>query len=151
MDDLFASLAPLGVIAVIGWIVRIFVVNNRIKKIAALQVEMQTKLLEKFDDAEQLRSFLESESGSKLLEATPIEKSSPFGRILASIQAGVILLMGGLALLGIRSQMPIDSPEGFGLLFLGGLAAAVGVGFLLSAGAAFGLSKSWGLINGNSN
>jgi hypothetical protein len=35
-------------------------------------------------------------------------------------------------------------------VFLGALGLAMGLGFLVSAVATFVLSKSWGLVNGNS-
>ena len=83
------------------------------------------------------------------MKSAPIERASPFGRILGSIQAGVILTLGGLALYLVRNHVPGDSGEDFGLMFLGALGIAVGLGFLISAAASFWLSKSWGLINGH--
>lgn len=141
-------LGPVGAIAVIGWILKIFLNHRRILKIATMQVDMQTHLIDKFDSADELRAYLESDVGQTVLATTAVEKASPFGRILGSIQAGVILTLGGLALFLVRSQVPLDPADQFGLVFLGSLAAAVGLGFLLSAAAAFWFSKSWGLIDG---
>lgn len=83
-----------------------------------------------------------------MLTTTAIEKASPFGRILGSIQAGVIPTFGGLALFLVRSLVALEPADHFGLVFLGSLALAVGLGFLFSAGAAFWLSKNWGPIDG---
>jgi len=134
--------------AILAWIIRIFQTNRRILKLAGMQVDMQTRLIEKFDNAEELRTYLDSDAGRHLLKATPVEKSSPYGRILGSIQAGVILTLGGLAVFLIRNHVPGDSGEDFAMMFLGALGIAIGLGFLISAIAAFWLSKSWGLING---
>lgn len=150
MEALFGTLGGIGVVATIGWIIRVFVVNSRIKKIATLQFELQAKLLERFESMGELAAYLESDAGRKLLEGVSTEKTSPYGRVLGSIQTGVILTLGGLALLLIRSQIPFESSEGFGLLFLGSLTLAVGLGFLISAVAALKLSRTWGLINGES-
>ena len=46
----------------------------------------------------------------------------------------------------IRALSNFD--ESLSFLFLGALALALGIGFLLSAAAAYRLSKSWGLVNG---
>jgi hypothetical protein len=149
MEALYPIIGVTGLIAIVGWIIRIFVTNRRMLKIAGMQMEMQTRLLEKFDSPDQLRAYLDSDSGRKLLESIPVERTSPFGRILGSVQAGVILSLGGLALLLVQAGLAHGSSDAFGLLFLGALALAVGIGFLVSAGVAHGLSRSWGLIDGN--
>ena len=147
MEDLMATVGAIAFVAVIGWIIRIFVTSRRSLKMAQMQVEQQNRLIEKFDTADALQTYLDSDGGKELMKATPIEKASPYGRILGSIQAGVILTFGGLALFLIRNHVPGDSGEDFGLMFLGALGMAIGLGFLISAAAAFFLSKSWGLIN----
>lgn len=149
MEELMGAVGGIAGVAVIGWIIRIFVTNRRTLKMAQMQVDLQNRLIDKFDSSEALQSYLESEGGKELMKATPIEKASPYGRILGSIQAGVILTLGGLALFLLRNQVPGESGEDFGLMFLGALGTAVGLGFLISAAAAFFLSKSWGLINGH--
>jgi len=53
-------------------------------------------------------------------------------------------------LLLMRLEIPaMNADESWALLFIGGLALALGLGFLLSATAAYLLSKSWGLVNGH--
>lgn len=151
MADIMGAVAGIGFIAIIAWIIRIFQTNRRILKLASMQVEMQTRLIDKFDSADDLRTYLDSEGGQQLLKATPVEKSSPYGRILGSIQAGVILSLGGLAIFLIRNHVPGESGEDFAMMFLGVLGMAIGLGFLFSAAASFWLSKSWGLINGDND
>lgn len=148
MADIMGALGGIAFMAILAWIIRIFQTNKRILKLASMQVEMQTRLIDKFDNAEDLRTYLDSEGGKQLLKATPVEKASPYGRILGSIQAGVILTLGGLAVFLIRNHVPGDSGEDFAMMFLGALGIAIGLGFLISATAAFWLSRSWGLING---
>ena len=148
MADIMGAVGGIAFMAILAWIIRIFQTNRRILKLAGMQVEMQTRLIDKFDSAEELRTYLDSEGGKQLLKATPVEKASPYGRILGSIQAGVILTLGGLAVFLIRNHVPGDSGEDFAMMFLGALGIAIGLGFLISATASFWLSKSWGLING---
>jgi len=148
MADIMGAVGGIAFMAILAWIIRIFQTNRRILKLAGMQVEMQTRLIDKFDSAEELRTYLDSEGGKQLLKATPVENASPYGRILGSIQAGVILTLGGLAVFLIRNHVPGDSGEDFAMMFLGALGIAIGLGFLISATASFWLSKSWGLING---
>ena len=72
-----------------------------------------------------------------------IRMSAPIGRILWSVQVGLILAMGGIALLFVRSNVP----EGIQpLTVFGTLGLMLGLGFVLSAGAAYVLSRHLGLF-----
>jgi hypothetical protein len=55
--------------------------------------------------------------------------------------------MAGVAFLILRGKMT-EADDAF--VFLGTLGLALGLGFLFSAVATFVLSKSWGLVNGES-
>jgi hypothetical protein len=136
MEDLMGAVGGIAGVAVIGWIIRILVTNRRALKMAQIQVDLQNRLIDKFDTPEALQSYLESDGGKELLRATPIEKASPYGRILGSIQAGVILSLGGMALFLLHNHVPGDTGEDFGLMLLGTLGTAIGLGFLISATAA---------------
>jgi hypothetical protein len=136
------------VTGMVSWIAWVIFSNLRRYKIARYQAEVHTKLLEKFGRSEELLAYLESEAGKRFLESASIEqaKPNPFARILWAVQAGLILTLAGVALLFLRSRVP-DIAEGF-FLVLGALAVAIGVGFVLAAGASYGLSRSFGLIPG---
>jgi hypothetical protein len=132
---------------VIGWIVRIVTTSRRQTKMAALQAEMQEKLLDKFGSSEEVISYLESDAGRQFLDTATFEPTNPYRRILGSIQTGLILTAAGGAFLFLRGEMA-EADDAF--VFLGALGLAMGLGFLVSAVATFVLSKSWGLVNGNS-
>jgi len=143
------AVGGIGFIVVVAWIIRIFQTNRRILKLAGMQMEVQNRLIDKFESADDLRNYLDSEGGQQLLKVSPVDKATPYGRILGSIQAGVILTLGGAAVFLVRNHVPGDQGEEFAMMFLGALGIAIGLGFLISAIAAFFLSKSWGLINGH--
>jgi hypothetical protein len=127
---------------VVFWIV--FSTIRRLK-VARAQAEVHSKLIEKLGSSQELLTFLESESGKQLVASIGIEQPSrePYGRILTSVQAGVILLFVGIALLILGGQFA-DVSEGF--FILGGLAVALGAGFLISAGLSYRLSRAFGLF-----
>jgi hypothetical protein len=129
---------------VIGWVLRTLLTNRRRVKIAQLQTEVQVKLIERFGSGAELAEFMGGESGKRLLESTAAERVPYQQRILGSIQAGIILAVTGAAMAWLGEGH--HDLEGF--VFLGILACAVGIGFLLAAGAAMLLSKKWGLIEG---
>lgn len=145
MDSLAPVLILITIFTAIVLIVRTVTVNRRQHQIAKLQSEMQTRLLEKFGTSQELIGYLESQAGQKFLESATIERRNPFGRIMGSIQAGIVLTTAGLGFFFLHGRWD-RAEEGF--LFLGTMGLALGVGFLLSSAAAFFLSRSWGLLDG---
>jgi hypothetical protein len=69
---------------------------------------------------------------------------APYGRILLSVQAGVVLLCGGAGLLIVRDDV-IDEVNQM-LLTLGTLGVALGTGFIIAAIATYILSNRMGLF-----
>lgn len=114
-------------------------------KIAKAQAEVHAKVLEKFGSSADLVTFINSEAGKRFLESATIEQRprEPFARILMSVQAGIVLALVGLGCFLVRHVIP-DSEQGF--VIFGTLALTLGVGFLISAGASYRLSKSFGLL-----
>lgn len=56
MQGMVEILGPVAAMAVIGWIIKIFLNHRRVLKIATMQVDMQTHLIDKFDSADELRT-----------------------------------------------------------------------------------------------
>jgi len=138
-----------AIIMVFGGTVAVFwVVFSTIRrlKVARTQAEVHSKLIEKVGSSQEFLTFLDSESGRQLVASIGIEQPSrnPYNRILTSVQAGVILVCVSIAFLVIGINF-FDVAEGFKIL--GGLGLALGIGFLISAGLSYRLSKSFGLLD----
>lgn len=147
MSDLAPFMGVVSIVAVVGWIIRSFIVSRQRIQVARLQAELQTRLLEKFGTSQEMLAYLQSPAGEKFLESATIERAKPYGRILGSLQSGIILFLVGLALLYLAGRIP-DADQPF--TFLGTLGLALGAGFLASSFLAYRLSRSWGLIGGGS-
>jgi predicted phage tail protein len=128
-----------------AWFAWIIFSTIRRYKIAKLQAEVQTKLLEKVGSGQELLAYAQTEAGRELLESLKVERVSPHGRIIGALQTGIVLFFLGAALLLVRSHV---SSGGEGFVVAGTLACALGVGFALSAASSYYLSKSFGLLNG---
>jgi hypothetical protein len=139
---IFAILTIFPGAVAIFWVV--FSTIRRLK-VARIQAEVHSKLIEKVGSGQEFLTFLDSESGRKLVASIGIEQPNrnPYNRILASVQAGVILLFLGIAFSLLGSTFA-NAREGF--FVLGGLGVALGVGFLISAGLTYRLSKVFGLF-----
>jgi Ca2+/Na+ antiporter len=157
-----ADMAPVFVLisftAGLVWIVWIVFNNQRRIKIAQIQREMHAKLFEKFGTSQELVEYLKTDAGSKFLDSATIEHAKPFGRVLGSVQAGIVLTLVGLAMIFVRATLPhpaffseierAQTAESF--LIIGVLLLALGIGFLTSAAASYWLSKNWGLMDRDS-
>ena len=146
MEDIAPVIGSVAILIVLGWIVKVISNNRKTTRMATMQADLQSKLLDKFGSTPELLGYLQSDAGGSFAQLVPTEAgTSPYAKILSSVQTGIVVLMGGVACMFLRDQIS----EGFeGFTILGALGVAIGVGFLLSAGVAFLLSKKWGVIGG---
>jgi hypothetical protein len=128
-----------------GWVVYTISTNIRKAHAARAVADLNAKLLDKCASNQDLSAYLESRQGQKLFESAGFEGSQPWARILGAMQAGFVLSLVGAAELIVRTSEQNPDTAEF-LLISGAIALAIGLGFLISAVASFGLSKSWGLL-----
>jgi len=154
-DRMFNYVGPFLIFVIITgaflWIFRVLLENRRWSRMAKVQADVHTKLLEKFASSQELQAYMQTEAGRRFLESAPIpvepdqkiRLNAPLGRILWSVQVGLILAMGGLGLLSVRSYVPEGAQP---LTVFGMLGLMLGLGFVLSAAAAYALSRHLGLL-----
>jgi hypothetical protein len=115
--------------------------------IAKTKAALQEKILQRIDTSDALTSLAANDSGRRFLESITIEEnrtSSPFGRILFGIQAGLVLLCFGVAMLFLQRYVPSNFP---GLIIIGTGATGLGLGFLTASAASIVVSRKLGLIS----
>jgi len=138
-------------IALLVWVIRTTVDYRRWNRLAKVQTDVHTKLLDRFTANEDLLAYIESPAGAKFLESSPItldagprSVGAPLGRILWSVQAGLVLAAFGIGLQVVSVRFSDDASQP--LHALGVLGIAVGVGFVVSAMISFMISRRLGLI-----
>lgn len=138
-------------ILVVGAVIRQVISQRRWTRQSRIQAEMQTKILDRLQSNEDLLAYIQTPVGRRFLESgpAPIETEtripgSPYGRILWSAQAGVVLLALGLGLWLVQMSVMEEIAPAFQTM--GVLAMALGVGALLSGAASYLLSVRFGLI-----
>jgi hypothetical protein len=121
-------------------------------RIAKLQADLQFKLLEKITNGQELLAYAQTDAGRQLLESLKVERAvdrgAPHGKIIVSLQIGIVLFVFGAGMLFARTRIPDGSEP---LAIIGSLIGALGLGFALASLASYYLSKSFGLLNGASN
>jgi hypothetical protein len=132
------------------WLFRMVIAHRRWLRVTRLQSDLNNRLLERMGSSEQLLAYLQSQPGQQLLVTPSVGEpaspalAAPISRILWAVQAGTVLVSGGIGFLVVRRYV---MPEvGDGLLTVGVLAIAVGFGFALASVASYLLSQRFGLL-----
>ena len=111
-------------------------------KRTAMQTEVQTRLIDKFSSAPEFVEFLNSDTGKQFL--TGIDKMPQLmarDRIVGGVSRGVIMLLLGVAFVGIWIA---DSNIGF--MYPGFILMGLGIGFFISTLVSLKMSQRFGLI-----
>jgi hypothetical protein len=154
MEPLAAFLAFAAVLGVVAWLVRTLIDYRRWQRVSRVQAEVHSKLLDRFTANDDLLSYIQTPAGRRFLESAPIAMdmgpramNAPIGRILWSLQAGMVLGFGGL---GLRLAIPANVADNLAaqpLSVISMLAVAIGVGFVISAAVSYFVSQRLGLFD----
>jgi hypothetical protein len=130
----------IGFFAMIAFIV--WVGNNAKNRRTAMQVEVQTRLIDKFSDAPQFLEFLNSPTGKQFL--TGVDRMPQLmarDRIVGGVSRGIIVLLLGLAFIGIWI-----ADRNIGFMYPGFILTGLGIGFFISTLISLKMSQKFGLI-----
>ena len=138
-------------IGLLVWLIRTLIDFRRWNRLAKVQTEVHTKLLDRFTANDDLLAYIQSPAGARFLQSSPItldaaprSVGAPLGRILWSVQGGVVLIAGGIGFQVVSGQVPVSAAQT--LHGLGVLGIALGLGFVVSAIISFVISQRLGLI-----
>jgi hypothetical protein len=136
-------------VSLLVWVVRTVVDHRRWLRQSRVQVEVHTKLLDRLTSTDDLLAYAQTPAGSRFLESAPLElgaqaPAAPLGRIIWSVQAGVVLIVLGIGLWVAQWSLIDEVRQGFKLIAT--VAASLGVGFVASAAVAYMVSSRVGLI-----
>ena len=116
-----------------------------------MQIDVHTKILDRLQSNEDLLAYVQTPAGRTFLEFAPAGptpetrvSSAPFGRILWSVQAGVVLAALGIGLRFVQGSVPEEIIPAFTVL--GIIVMSLGVGAVISAIVAYVLSSRLGLL-----
>jgi len=140
-------------ICTLGWILRLIMNHRRWLRVSKLQTDLQNKLIERFTSNEEMLTFIQTEAGQRFLESAsmvpepgPRALSAPIGRMMWSIQLGIVLLVMGSGIYLVSHQLSNYEDAVTGFQVTGSLVIALGGGFILSALGSYLLSRRLGLM-----
>jgi len=154
-ERLMSDVAPLIAFSIFAiftmWLIKLLLENRRWKRVYTEQSSIHGKLIDKMASSQELMAYMDTEAGRRFLEATPIATESGsqrmpnvVSRILSTTQVGVVLMLLGAGLLGMRHSVPDGETA---LLVLGMVAVMPGLGLMLSAGLTWVLARKLSLIS----
>jgi hypothetical protein len=150
----FAAFTAAGIVlGTLVWVMRTVLEQRRWSRLSKIQAEVHSKLMDRFSSNDELLTYVQTPSGRRFLESgpSPLQQdagpavAAPISRILWSMQLGVVLLVAGLGLLFLSGRALFEIQEIF--YIAGCMATAVGAGFLISAVAAYAISRRLGLLD----
>lgn len=155
-NDMMAALGVIfgvsAAIFVFTWLIRTVINYRRWSRLARVQTEVHSKLLDRFASNAEVMAYINTTAGRKFLEAAPIPieegarqvVNSPVNRVLLSVQVGLVMFAGGIGmrLVGgtVADKEAASAFAGFGLL-----AMSIGAGFIVAAIVSMILSRRLGL------
>lgn len=139
-EDMVVLFFVFGSLSWIAWVV----VNATVRLHASRkQAALQSRLLEILSNGPDVVEYMNSDAGRQLVQSLAAAPERPHARILNALQVSVVLLAGGGSLLVARLFVSADTTP---LLVAGLVIAGCGLGFAAAAGAAYVLSKRFGLL-----
>lgn len=145
MKNILTTLMILSLMTTVVVILRLVLAHLRTKRETQAQLELHTRLIDRFSTSKELLDYLDSGAGARLLTRIPAEIGGPHRRILASTQAGIVLTFVGAAFLLLQGFDGVQE-SAHAVKFVGGVLLSLGLGFITSAVVAWVLSRSWGLL-----
>jgi hypothetical protein len=155
MEGILGGMAGLTVfgtiVGLIIWVVRSVISYRSWKHIVKIQTEAHTKIFDRLGSNEDLMAYIQSPAGQRFLTSTstavdlsPRSVGAPVGRILWSVQAGIVVTLAGVGLFVAKGIVVEEVAQVLHVISV--LAMAIGIGFVVSALVAYALSQRLGLL-----
>lgn len=138
-----------AVLAFLTLLVKSVIDHRRWLRLTQIRADTQSTLLDRLTASDDLLTYIQTPAGRRPLETLMApsgdQVASTYGRIVFSVQVGTIVAMTGGGIWLVSQTVPADMGLPLGAISL--VAIAVGVGFLLSALAAYLLSQRFKLLD----
>ena len=127
IEGLMAMTIVIACFLFVAWI--IWMVSRQRRERHQRDIDLKSRMLEKFGTSEEFVQFMQTDAGRKFLEPAQAKaEKSLHGRVASSLSSGVVLVLLGLAFFSL-SWLTGSSA----LVFPGAIMSAIGVGLVLSA------------------
>jgi hypothetical protein len=139
------------VVGLVVWVIRSLINYRSWLRATKIQTDAHTKIFDRLSSNEELMAYVQSPAGQRFLtsasltvDVLPRTVGAPIGRILWSMQAGVVVALAGAGLWIAKASVIEEVAQILHVVAV--LAMAVGIGFIVSALLAYALSHRLGLL-----
>jgi hypothetical protein len=146
--SIFTAILTFG--GIFAWLIKTLIDHRRWSRVSRIQAEVHNKLLDRFASNDELLKYIETPAGRHFLESAPIPLeagpravAAPIGRVLWSVQVGIVVAAAGIGLRLVSWNVDKDVSQP--MAALGTLGIAIGGGFIVAAAVSFILSRRLGL------
>ena len=144
----------------VAWGIRTLIEHRRWLRASKVQSDAHSKMFDRLTSNDDLMAYLQSPAGQRYLQSAPLPVEdprafgAPVGRILVAAQAGTVVAFLGFGLWFASSRLAgnPNAAEVTPVFFTASMVViAVGLGFLVSSGIAYVLSRQLGLLESPSS
>jgi hypothetical protein len=135
-------LVPIAVFSMIGFVVWVIFSTVRRYKVASVQGDVAKTMLMRFDSAQAMLAYVETDGGKKFLNSLANEAGTSYGGILDCMRWGVVFLIIGGTLCWMHAAGVVDHDA----QVAGILAVALGVGLEAAAAISYFAARTMGLF-----
>src|SRR5204863_1496482 len=139
------------IVGLLVWVIRSVINYRSWLRATKIQTDTHAKLFDRLSSNEELMAYVQSPAGQRFLtsatmtvDVLPRTVGAPIGRILWSMQAGVVVTLAGAGLWLAKASVMDEVAQLLHVIAV--LAMAIGVGFIVSAFLAYALSHRLGLL-----
>ena len=122
-------------------VIRMALQHIRFQRLARLQSETVSKVLDKLGGTPETLEWLRSGDMRRFFDFQLDQERSPQNRILNALTAGLVIGSLGAGLISVGTSEGERELHALGMVLV-----CVGSGFLVAAAASYLLSKQWGLL-----
>jgi hypothetical protein len=133
------------------WLIRTVIEQRRWNRQSKVQTEIHTKLFDRMSSNEDLLAYIQTPAGRRFLEAGPLMQTqaarpvgAPISRILWSVQIGIVIVAAALGVLFVSGRVIEEVAQP--LFAIAAIGISLGIGFVISSGVSYVLSRNMGLI-----
>ena len=131
----------------VGFIVYVVVEGFRRRSQARMVADFHTRMLDRIGSAKEFGEFFASDAGKRFMDAlSTTDSGSPHGRILRSVQTGLVMLALGIGLFILTDQRTFSLEATDGLVVTATVTAAIGAGLIASTLITYLMSWQMGLL-----
>jgi len=91
LNGITTAVFGVAVIICVAWVAVTVVAALKQRANTRTRAEIYNRLIDKFGTAPEFSAFLQSDAGLKFIEENAVQAAAPLGKILGSMQIGIIL------------------------------------------------------------